>query len=215
MGVLQLLLLFRSAVAAPPPAVPLEVDLHTALHVTAPNFLGVNIDTASLYQGTLPHRLQFEDKGLASLAAGFAAAGGNGTTLRVGGSAAEDAVFGEATFGGVRPTQAVTAAPTCLLSLLTKRCTRSRREPSVGTCHPRFTTGCCCALCLPVLTPTSLGSRPQNRIVVDPAYWDQLVDFAGTAGHHSRHCQSAGTLPAFRSKHRPKMGAQKDSVGIG
>eukprot|EP01052_Picozoa_sp_SAG31_P027851 SAG31_NODE_2641_length_5326_cov_9.734647_1_plen_416_part_00 len=90
-------LLLPSASVEAPASVHLGLD--SALAVTSAQFLGVNIDTASLYQGTLPHRLQFEDPTLISLATGFAKAGGPGTNLRVGGSTAEDTVFGTDLFG--------------------------------------------------------------------------------------------------------------------
>eukprot|EP01050_Picozoa_sp_SAG11_P023499 SAG11_NODE_4737_length_1786_cov_1.477178_1_plen_210_part_01 len=83
-----------------PQVLHLKLNLTKALHTAAPNFLGVNIDTASLYQGTIPHRLEFDDAGLVALSKSFAAAGGPGTTLRVGGSTAEDTIFGAVPFGG-------------------------------------------------------------------------------------------------------------------
>eukprot|EP01047_Picozoa_sp_COSAG01_P028887 COSAG01_NODE_1959_length_8800_cov_81.221584_1_plen_594_part_00 len=79
---------------APPP--PLLIDLTTPAHVTAAAFLGVNIDTASLYQGTQPHRLDFTNPALRTLAKAFTSAGAAGTTLRIGGSTADDTVFGVA-----------------------------------------------------------------------------------------------------------------------
>ena len=78
-----------------------RVDLDAPLlSETSPAFLGVNIDSASLYQGA---RLDFSDKDLVQLASRLAAAGlysegredGDGVddrrmTLRLGGSAADD-----------------------------------------------------------------------------------------------------------------------------
>ena len=75
---------------------PLVLNLTAPLAVTAPAFLGCNIDTASMYQGTLPHRLDFTSPTLNQLGKAFASAGPPGSTLRVGGSTAEDTVFGPA-----------------------------------------------------------------------------------------------------------------------
>ena len=74
---------------------PLVLNLTQPHAVVSPAFLGCNIDTASLYQGTKPHRLDLDDPGLLSLAQAFARAGPAGSTLRVGGSTAEDTVFGQ------------------------------------------------------------------------------------------------------------------------
>jgi hypothetical protein len=75
-------------------AVQLVLNVSAPVSTTAPNFLGVNIDTASLYQGIDPHRLDFADEGLLELGSAFAAAGDGMTTLRIGGSTADDAGWG-------------------------------------------------------------------------------------------------------------------------
>ena len=72
----------------------LQLNLSAPLHVHNAAFLGVNIDTASLYQGTAPHRLDLADPGLKALAKAFGGAGAKGSTLRVGGSAADDTLVG-------------------------------------------------------------------------------------------------------------------------
>ena len=56
-------------------AVELRLNASVPLALTAPNFLGANIDTASLYQGTEPHRLDFLDPGLLALGRAFAGTG--------------------------------------------------------------------------------------------------------------------------------------------
>lgn len=80
------------------PAVALVANLTAVMHVVSPQFVGVNIDSASLYQGTLPHRLNFEDVGLKKAASVFANANENAegvkTTFRLGGSSAEALSFG-------------------------------------------------------------------------------------------------------------------------
>jgi len=75
-----------------------SLTLRGPASTTAPNFLGVNIDTASLYQGYDPHRLDFTDSGFVELGAAFAAAGAvdGRTTLRIGGSTADDSGWGAA-----------------------------------------------------------------------------------------------------------------------
>jgi hypothetical protein len=73
----------------------LLVNLTAPIAFTAPAFVGVNIDTAALFHGTLPHRLDFGDAGLLELGKAFATAGPSGSTLRVGGSTAENTVFGQ------------------------------------------------------------------------------------------------------------------------
>ena len=75
-------------------AVELRLNASAPLALTAPNFLGANIDTASLYQGTEPHRLDFSDPGLLALGRAFAVAGEGPSTLRIGGSTADDAGWG-------------------------------------------------------------------------------------------------------------------------
>jgi hypothetical protein len=79
-----------------------SLTLRGPASTTAPNFLGVNIDTASLYQGYDPHRLDFADSGFVELGAAFAAAGAvdGRTTLRIGGgSTADDSGWGAAAPG--------------------------------------------------------------------------------------------------------------------
>ena len=79
--------------------VALLANLTAVLHTVSPQFLGVNIDSASLAGETLPHRLNFQDEGLKQAAAIFANANYNGegvkTTLRLGGSSAEALSFGD------------------------------------------------------------------------------------------------------------------------
>ena len=64
-----------------------QVDESEVMATTASSFLGVNIDSASLYQGT---RLDFQDTRLVSLATALASQGPGKMTLRLGGSAADD-----------------------------------------------------------------------------------------------------------------------------
>ena len=106
-----------------------DVTLRGPVSTTAPNFLGVNIDTASLYQGYDPHRLDFKDPGMVELGAAFAAAGEGKTTLRIGGSTADDAGWG-----------AAAAAP------------GNPHQPSPGT-----------------------GPGYSQRVVIDEAYWDEIL----------------------------------------
>jgi len=80
--------------------VPLDVATGTVFQHVAENFLGVNIDSASLAQETLPHRLNFEDEGLLALGTLLASAGASGvdrSILRIGGSTAEDVGWGPGT----------------------------------------------------------------------------------------------------------------------
>ena len=64
-----------------------HIDAKSALQVVAPNFLGCNIDAASLWQGTRPHRLNFSDTGLLKLGKVFAQ-DSQDSILRIGGSSA-------------------------------------------------------------------------------------------------------------------------------
>jgi hypothetical protein len=70
-----------------------RIDTTAVIATTSANFLGVNIDAASLWQGTKPHRLNFSDAGLRKLGALFAKSS-QGSLLRIGGSSAEDLGFG-------------------------------------------------------------------------------------------------------------------------
>jgi hypothetical protein len=70
-----------------------SIDTSAVIATTSENFLGVNIDSASLWQGTKPHRLNFKDPGLQHLGKLFAKSGQH-SILRVGGSAAENLGFG-------------------------------------------------------------------------------------------------------------------------
>ncbi len=63
------------------------VDTRAPVATTAAAFLGVNIDSASLYQGA---RVDFGDADLVALTCRLAAAGDARLTLRLGGSAADD-----------------------------------------------------------------------------------------------------------------------------
>jgi len=69
------------------------VDTDHTLTLVSQSFIGVNIDSASLYQGTPPHRLNFADPSLRVLASRLAP----NTTLRIGGSSAEDLGWGSHT----------------------------------------------------------------------------------------------------------------------
>ena len=69
----------------------------------SPSFVGVNIDAASLYQGTPPHRLAFNDGRLVDLSktlAGEYAGQEERMVLRVGGSSADGLWWGGAYING-------------------------------------------------------------------------------------------------------------------
>eukprot|EP00756_Hemistasia_phaeocysticola_P063025 Hpha_TRINITY_DN6495_c0_g2::TRINITY_DN6495_c0_g2_i1::g.73::m.73/K07964/HPSE; heparanase len=68
-------------------ATTITVDVDAPVATTAPSFVGVNIDAASLYQGA---RLDFTDPHLRALACRIGAEGAERATLRIGGSAADD-----------------------------------------------------------------------------------------------------------------------------
>ena len=86
------------ALATPPAStLTLRVDPTTPLHVTRRSFLGVNIDSASLY-----YDLDFNNPGLGRVAAAIGRTRSDPsqdprTDLRIGGSTAESVVFGNAT----------------------------------------------------------------------------------------------------------------------
>ena len=73
--------------------VPLLWNVSQLLAIVSTHFIGVNIDSASLYQYTPPHRLNISDSTLLHLASQLAP----GTTLRIGGSSAEDLGWGPGT----------------------------------------------------------------------------------------------------------------------
>jgi hypothetical protein len=81
------------------------------LHQVSDRFIGVNIDAASLYQGTPPYRLDFNDKRLLVLSQGLvnenvgSAGSRNSRTmvLRVGGSSADGLWWGDASINGSMP----------------------------------------------------------------------------------------------------------------
>ena len=84
--------------------VGLTIDVGTVAQEVAPNFLGVNIDSASLYNdkvtGQTRGRLDFTNPELNKVAKIFAAAGSSGnqsdrTVLRIGGGSAESVGWGE------------------------------------------------------------------------------------------------------------------------
>ena len=125
-----------SATPAPAASAAVTLTLGGLVSTTAPNFLGVNIDTASLYQGYDPHRLDFKDPGLVELGAAFASAGGDGTTLRIGGSTADDAGWGAAAASPGNP-----------------------HQPSPGS-----------------------GPNFSQHVVIDEAYWDEIMEYAANAG---------------------------------
>ena len=70
--------------------VELSVRMHGALTRVSPSFLGVNIDAASLYEGT---RLDFTDPQLRALGRVLGQASPHAMVLRVGGSTADDLSF--------------------------------------------------------------------------------------------------------------------------
>jgi heparanase 1 len=74
----------------------LVVNLTTALFVVAPNFLGFNIDSGSINQKNIPHRLNFQDPSLEGIVKrlGEAYYGSDGAILRIGGSPADSLGFG-------------------------------------------------------------------------------------------------------------------------
>ena len=67
--------------------VSVEVSLTEPIAVTSPSFVGVNIDAASLYQGT---RLDVADVRFRDFACKFGEVRDSPMTLRIGGSAADD-----------------------------------------------------------------------------------------------------------------------------
>ena len=82
-----LLFLFHGSAVVSAVVQSVVVSLDRPKAVTSPNFLGVNIDAASLYQGT---RLDFRDPQLRTLACRFGTVGDGPMTLRLGGSSADD-----------------------------------------------------------------------------------------------------------------------------
>ena len=81
-----------------PAAMILVVNLTAALSVVAPNFLGFNIDSGSIDQRNIPHRLNFQDASLVRVVTRLAETNyqlnRTHTILRMGGSPADSLGFG-------------------------------------------------------------------------------------------------------------------------
>ena len=154
--------------------VPLDVATGTVSQHVAENFLGVNIDSASLAQETLPHRLNFEDEGLLALGTLLASAGASGvdrSILRIGGSTAEDVGWGPGTDQRVQ---------------VSGRAAESANQPSPRTNSPVSSHAidqAVSAVATHKIHPAPPACvSPRLTPQVDTAYWDTIMNFVSATG---------------------------------